>query len=138
MSPRRSSPPPTRPIAIARGSDRQDRRGSRLDILVPVTGTAVSRHGAEMAIALAQASGGTVTALHIDTGQGPRRSWEQSFGAALAPRSTADAIIREVVRLGDQYGIDVKGAVRSARSTADAIQRELAVGHHNVLVVGVS
>src|SRR5205814_4396382 len=91
-------------IAIARGIDREDRRGSRFDILVPVTGTAVSRHGAEMAITLAQASGGTVTALHIDTGQRPLRSWEQSFGAALAPRSTADAIIREIVRLGEQYG----------------------------------
>jgi K+:H+ antiporter len=125
-------------IAIARGIDREDRRGSRFDILVPVTGTAVSRHGAEMAIALAQASGGTVTALHIDTGEGPRRSWEQSFGAALAPRSTADAIIREVVRLGDQYGIQVKGAIRWARSPADAIQRQLALGHHNLLVVGVS
>ena len=125
-------------IAIARGIDREDRRGSRFDILVPVTGTAVSRHGAEMAIALAQASGGTVTALHIDTGQRPLRSWEQSFGAALAPRSTADAIIREVVRLGDQYGIQVKGAIRWARSPADAIQRQLALGHHNLLVVGVS
>jgi nucleotide-binding universal stress UspA family protein len=125
-------------IAIARGSDREDRRGSRFEILVPVTGTAVSRHGAEMAIALAQASGGTVTALHIDTGEGPRRSWEQSFGAALAPRSTADAIIREVVRLGDQYGIQVKGAIRWARSPADAIQRQLTSGHHNLLVVGVS
>lgn len=91
-----------------------------------------------MAIALAQASGGTVTALHIDTGQRPRRSWEQSFGAALAPRSTAHAIIREVVRLGDQYGIQVKGAVRGARSPANAIQRQLALGHHNLLVVGVS
>jgi len=125
-------------IAIARGSDREDRRGNRFDILLPVTGTAVSRHGAEMAIALAQASGGTVTALHIDTGEGTRRSWEQSFGAALAPRSTADAIIREVVRLGDQYGIQVKGAIRWARSPADAIQRQLTSGHHNLLVVGVS
>jgi nucleotide-binding universal stress UspA family protein len=62
----------------------------------------------------------------------------QSFGAALAPRSTADAIIREVVRLGDQYGIQVKGAIRWARSPADAIQRQLALGHHNLLVVGVS
>ena len=43
-----------------------------------------------------------------------------------------------MVRLGDQYGIDVKGAVRWARSPADAIQRQLALGHHNLLVVGVS
>jgi nucleotide-binding universal stress UspA family protein len=43
-----------------------------------------------------------------------------------------------VVRLGDQYGIQVKGAIRRARSPADAIQRQLALRHHNLLVVGVS
>ena len=43
-------------IAIARGIDRQEIAGTRLNILVPVTGTAASRHGAEVAIALAQAS----------------------------------------------------------------------------------
>jgi K+:H+ antiporter len=42
------------------------------------------------------------------------------------------------VRLGDQYGIQVKGAIRWARSPADAIQRQLTSGHHNLLVVGVS
>ena len=42
------------------------------------------------------------------------------------------------MRLGDQYGIKGKGAVRWARSPADAIQRQLALGHHNLLVVGVS
>ena len=45
-------------IAIARGIDRQEAIGARLNILVPVTGTPVSRHGAELAIALAQASAG--------------------------------------------------------------------------------
>jgi nucleotide-binding universal stress UspA family protein len=125
-------------IAIARAADRENRSNSRFDILVPVTGTAVSRHGAEMAVALAQASRGTITALHVDTGQMPRRSLGRRFGAALAPRSGADAIIREVVQLGDQYGIEVKGAVRSARSPADAIQRQLVSGRHNVLVIGVS
>jgi nucleotide-binding universal stress UspA family protein len=74
----------------------------------------------------------------IDTGQGPLRSWGASFGAALAPRSATDAIIREVARVGDQYGIEVKDAVRRARSPAEAMQRQLPLGHHNFLVVGVS
>ena len=125
-------------ITIARGGDRRDGIGNRFNILVPITGTAVSRQGAEIAIALAQASRGTVTALHVDTGQTPRRSWGRSFGAALAPRSSAEAIVREVVQLGDQYGIEVNGAIRSSRSPADAIRRQLAAGRHNLLVLGVS
>jgi K+:H+ antiporter len=125
-------------VAIARGGERRDGIGNGFDILVPVTGTAVSRQGAEIAIALAHASRGTVTALHVDTGQRPSRSWGRSFGAALAPRSSADAITREVVRLGDQYGIEVEGAIRWSRSPADAIQSQLVAGRHNLLVLGVS
>ena len=125
-------------IAIARGVDRESRAGTRLNILVPVTGTPVSRHGAELAIALAQASQGSVTALHVAGRQRRPRSWGRHVGAALAPATSADAIIREVVRLGDSYGIEVKGAVRSIRTPQEAILRQLEVGGHNLLVIGVS
>jgi Kef-type K+ transport system membrane component KefB/nucleotide-binding universal stress UspA family protein len=56
-------------IAIARGVDRRETLGTSLKILVPVTGTAASRHGAELAIAFAQASQGSVTALHVASRQ---------------------------------------------------------------------
>lgn len=60
-------------IAIARGRDRRETTGTRLDILVPVTGTAASRRGAELAIVLAQASQGSLTALYVTGGETPRR-----------------------------------------------------------------
>ena len=125
-------------IAIARGIDRQEMLGTQLNILVPVTGTPVSRQGAELAIALAQASQGSVTALHVASGQRRARSWQRHVGAALAPMSSAEAIIREIVRLGDHYGVEVKGAVRSVRTPQEAILRQLDVGGHNLLVMGVS
>ena len=91
--------------------------GTQLNILVPVTGgTAVSRQRAELAIALAQASQGSVTALHVASGQRRARSWQRHVGAALAPMSSAEAIIREIVQLGDHYGVEVKGAVLSVRT----------------------
>src|SRR5262249_53521360 len=49
-------------IAAARGIHRRE-SDAALNILVPVSGTRVSRQGAELAIALAQASRGSVTAL---------------------------------------------------------------------------
>jgi K+:H+ antiporter len=125
-------------IAIARGGDRRDSIATGFNILVPVNGTAVSRQGAEIAIALAQASRGTLTALHVDTGQRPWRPWGRRFGAALAPRSGADAIVREAVRLGDQYGIEVNGATLYSRSPEEAIRSQLVSGRHNLLVLGVS
>ena len=125
-------------IAIARGIDRQESVGQRLNILVPVTGTPVSRHGAEFAITLAQASRGSVTALHVTEGPRAPSSWQRQFGSSLAPISSADAIIREIVRLGDPYGVDVKGAVRSRGTAQEAIVRQLKSGNHNLLVMGVS
>src|SRR5215831_10036946 len=125
-------------IAIARGIDRENMLGTRLKILVPVTGTPVSRQGAELAIALAQASQGTVTALHVASGQRRPRSWQRHIGAALAPASSAEAIIRETVRLGDHYGVDVRGAVRSVHTPQEAILGQLEFCDHNLLVMGVS
>jgi Kef-type K+ transport system membrane component KefB/nucleotide-binding universal stress UspA family protein len=125
-------------IVIARGIDRQAMLGTQLRILVPVTGTPVSRQGAELAVALAQASQGAVTALHVASGPRRARSWQRHIGAALAPATSAEAIIREIVRLGDHYGVEVRGAVRSVRTPQEAILRQLEVGGHNLLVMGVS
>src|SRR5690349_8711914 len=125
-------------IAIARGIDRQDIVGARLNILVPVTGTTASRQGAEVALALAQASRGSVTALHIASRQTRHRSWRRQVGAAIAPISSAEAIIREIVRLGDPYGVEVRGLVRRAGTPQEAILRQLKIGGYNLLVMGVS
>jgi nucleotide-binding universal stress UspA family protein len=125
-------------IAIARGLDRRETPGAPLDILVPVTGTSASRQGAELAIALAQASQGSVTALHVASRPRTARSWRRHIGAALAPMTSAEAIIREIVRLGDHYAVRVKGAVRGIQSPPEAILRQLEIGRHNLLVMGVS
>jgi nucleotide-binding universal stress UspA family protein len=51
-------------VAVARGSHLQEPPGRRLNILVPVRGNKVSRRGAEVALALARAGAGAVTALY--------------------------------------------------------------------------
>lgn len=83
-----------------------------------------------MAIALAQASAEAGSLCSTSTPEGD--------AAILGTELRCGTGIREVVRLGDQYGIQVKGAIRWARSPADAIQRQLTLGQHNLLVVGVS
>jgi nucleotide-binding universal stress UspA family protein len=107
-------------------------------VLVPVSGTRVSRAGAELAIALTQASRGTVTALYVvPSGGGLSLPWRQRVGSAIAPR-TAEAAIREIVELGEHYGVTVTGRTRKVSATHNAILREIQSGRHDLLVMGVS
>ena len=123
-------------IALARGSHRLDMKDGPLNILVAVTGTRVSRHGAELAVALAQASRGSLTALHLASAAPV--PWRRLFGRALAPRNTADAIIREIVEIGEHYGIAVKGEIRKDSDAPKAILQTTQSGRHDLLIMGVS
>jgi Kef-type K+ transport system membrane component KefB/nucleotide-binding universal stress UspA family protein len=123
-------------IAIARGQQHRS-AAAPLQVLVTVSGTRVSRQGAEVAIALAHASRGSVTALYVGA---PRAGsvWRLQFGEALAPRGHADAVVREIIEMGEHYRIDVRGEIRQSGSVRNAVLRELARGGHNLLVMGVS
>ena len=125
-------------IAIARGAQRGRRSEGPLRILVPVTGTRVSRHGAEVAVALAQASHGSLTALHFSPGRARVLPWTQRFGRAIAPRAAARAAIREIVELGEHYGLSVAGEIRSGADPKRTILDAVRSGAHDLLVMGVS
>ncbi|MGH8137986.1 MAG: cation:proton antiporter [Steroidobacteraceae bacterium] len=125
-------------IAIARARHRRAAAGPALNILVPITGTSIARDGAELAIALAQASQGSVTALFVASPARKPAAWRVQFSAALAPENSADAAIREIVELGEHYGIEVQGVIRRVRATENAILRQIESGKHTLVVMGVS
>jgi nucleotide-binding universal stress UspA family protein len=126
-------------IAIARGADRERPGGRQLNILAPVRGTPASRRAAEVAIALAQGSNGTVTALHVPGQRAPSApSWGSQVSRALSPVSSVGAIVREIVQLGNPYGVNVRAAVRGRGTPQEAILHQLRLGGHNLLVLGVS
>ena len=50
--------------------------------------------------------------------------------------SSAEAIIREIVRLGDPYGVEVQRRGAQRRTPQEAILRQLKLGGHNLLVIG--
>jgi Kef-type K+ transport system membrane component KefB/nucleotide-binding universal stress UspA family protein len=131
------------PLAVTAARGRHRRAGVRrrgADILVPVTGTAFSRHGAEVALALARADHGTVTALYVAASAAQR--WHRRFGPSWATGADEAAILREIVDIGDRLGVAVRTAVRSSApheaTAADAILRELQTGRYNLVVMGVS
>ena len=125
-------------ITIARGVEREKGGNARLNILVLVDGTATARRGAEVAVVLAQASRAPVTVLHFETGQPTPSSWQRQFGAVVAPMSGEDAVIREIVRLGEPYGVDVKRAASRIGTSQEAIFQQIKRGEHNLVVMGVS
>ncbi|HZO21988.1 MAG TPA: cation:proton antiporter [Steroidobacteraceae bacterium] len=125
-------------VTISRHGRRRNPLSDPLRILVPVSGTSLSRDAAEVAIALAQGSHGAVKALFVANPVRHVRAWRQRFGNVLAPENTGGAAIREIVDIGEHYGINVHGVIRRARTTRDAILREIERGGHTLLVMGVS
>ncbi len=132
-------------IALARGKlragpdpSRPDGLESPLHILVPISGTRASRDGAELALALAQASRGSVTALFVDSSTRRQVPWSARFGAVLLPTNIAEAAVREVTELGELYDIPVEGQIRKSRAAENAILREIDRGRHSLVVMGVS
>jgi len=119
-------------IAEARGSHRRAGPGRALDIVVPVTGTVFSRRGAEVALALARADHGSVTALYVASPA--KRPWRR----AIALGADEEAILREIVQLGDRMDVTVRTVVRTNAVAADGILRQVRAGKHNLIVMGVS
>jgi nucleotide-binding universal stress UspA family protein len=123
-------------IAAARGSHRRAGVRRALDILVPVTGTSYSRRGAEVALALARADHGSVTALYVAMPNRP--SWRRPLATPWAIGADEEAILREIVQLGDRVGISVRTLVRRNAMPEESILRRLHNGSHNLIVMGVS
>ncbi len=116
-------------IAVARGPHGREPAGaSHLDILVPITGTGHSRRGAEVAVALARASLGRVTMLHVVSRE--RLSWRTDVNEA--------AILRDAVQLGDQFGVPIRTAISAHADADEAILAQLNDGGHDLIVMGVS
>ncbi|HSY05937.1 MAG TPA: cation:proton antiporter [Steroidobacteraceae bacterium] len=125
-------------IAMARGEQREE-TAAPLRILLPVSGTHSSRQAAELAIALAQAARGSVSALYVSSEGAPTFSWRERFGYAVAPRDAARAAaLHEVAEIASHYGVEVSGRIARKKQAADAILAELAAGRYDLLLMGVS
>jgi Kef-type K+ transport system membrane component KefB/nucleotide-binding universal stress UspA family protein len=125
-------------IVIARGVMRTSGAAQPLKVLVPVSGTALARSGAELAVALAHATHGAVTALFADSSSERLLQWPRRFGTALAPHSIAAASVREIVELGHAYNVEVTGRVRRASSSRRALLQELSELQPDLLIMAVS
>jgi nucleotide-binding universal stress UspA family protein len=100
-----------------------------LSILVPVNGTGPSRRAAEVAISMAQATNAPITALYVAP---PKQD-----GAKTRTRQMADAVLNDIVALGESYDVETLAAVRAEKGADEAILKEAVKRRHNLIVMGV-
>jgi Kef-type K+ transport system membrane component KefB/nucleotide-binding universal stress UspA family protein len=126
------------PLAIvdARGAHLKEPLESKLSLLVPISGTEISRNAAEVAFAMARAKKTPVTVLYVAAraGNGAKKKLRRS----IKIRRHEEAILKDIVELADTYDVTIKTAVRGDIGPEDAILKEAKVGEHNLIVMGVS
>jgi K+:H+ antiporter len=124
------------PLAIVAGhADRlSEPQRSPTHILVPVTGSEVSRRAADVAMAIASACDCPVTALYVAT-SGANNGHK---GRVFRARRQEQAIMKDMVGMADHYDVTAKTAVRSDLAPRDAILEQANKGAHDLIVMGVS
>jgi Kef-type K+ transport system membrane component KefB/nucleotide-binding universal stress UspA family protein len=115
-------------IADARDGLLNNPTDGKLSILVPVNGTEPSRRAAEVAFAMARAARAPVTVLYVAP---------PANGGRKRSRGMADAMLKDIVALGESYDVDVKTAVRTEHTADEAVLKEVEKRKHNLIVMGV-
>jgi len=99
---------------------------SRSRLLVPVNGSPQSRRGAEIAFAVARATGALVHILFVSQTDGSRRT-----------RLREERVLKDMAELGERYDVDVTTRISARSAAPEAILKE---GRRNfaMIVMGVS
>ena len=103
-----------------------------LNILVPVSGSSVSKRGAEVAVALAQAGSGSLRVIYVVTTRD--RGAQRGASRGL---SQEESILKETSDLAARYDVDITTTLRVNRAPEAAILREIDTTDVDLVVMGV-
>jgi nucleotide-binding universal stress UspA family protein len=123
-------------VAVARGAHLQQPPERGLNILVPVRGNKYSRHGAEVAFALARAGASAVTALYV-MGTVGLGAAHRRLRRPTRSRRHEETIRKDIVALADRYDTPIRTALRVDIAPEDAILRQARLGRYDLVVMGV-
>jgi Kef-type K+ transport system membrane component KefB/nucleotide-binding universal stress UspA family protein len=120
-------------IAVAKGPHLKRSAGAGFRILVPISGSAVSRRGAEVAIALAHVSPDPLRVIYVSTtrDKGSRR------GRTSISLGREEAILKDTTEAAARYNIDVSTVLRAHTAPEQAILQEIRSSKADLVVLGV-
>ncbi|MBR0900990.1 cation:proton antiporter [Bradyrhizobium tropiciagri] len=120
-------------IAAAKGVHASEPTTNARKILVPVSGSNVSRRGAEVAIALARLASEPLQVVYVSTtrDKGARRT---SPSMSLAPE---EAILKDIAATAARYDINVATRLRANTAPEVAILQEITASRADLVVIGV-
>jgi nucleotide-binding universal stress UspA family protein len=119
-------------IAVAKGSHLMRPAGPGFRILVPVSGSAVSRRGAEVAVALAHVSRNPLRVVYVSTtrDKGSRRGTSISLGRE-------EGVLKDAAAAAARYNVDVSTVLRAHTAPELAILQEIRSSNADLVVLGV-
>ncbi|GAC1334340.1 MAG: cation:proton antiporter [Bradyrhizobium sp.] len=120
-------------IVVAKGSHLKPPETNDFKILVPVSGSGVSRRGAEIAVALARLSNTALRLVYVSTtrDKGVRR------GNASVSLLNEEAILKDTAALAARYDVDVTTSLRINTAPEEAILQEIRNSGADLVVMGV-
>jgi Kef-type K+ transport system membrane component KefB/nucleotide-binding universal stress UspA family protein len=122
------------PLAIVAARGRHLKRPTNSDfrILVPVSGSGVSRRGAEIAVALGRTSTAPVRAIYVSTTRD--KGARSGTGVSLVRE---EAILRNTASLAARYNVKMTTTIRARMSPERAILREIESANVDLVILGV-
>ena len=120
-------------IIVAKGNHLKQPASDGFKILVPVSGSAVSRRGAEIAIALARPRATSLGVMYVSTtrDKGVRRN------SASVSLLKEEAILKDTVALAARYDVDVTTSLRASAAPEEAVLQEIRNSGADLVVMGV-
>ncbi|MGD9885842.1 MAG: cation:proton antiporter [Reyranella sp.] len=119
-------------VIVMNAASRPISPGTPLNILVPADGRADTRLATEIALTLAGATRGALTALHVFD---PRENTLISGGR---PRRAGMSVLVEAHRLGKRGGVAVRGLTATNLRPDIEIRRAVRRGRYDLVVLGAS
>jgi len=119
-------------IVAAKGKHLKQPNPDGLNILVPVSGSSVSKRSAEIAVALAQAGSGSLRVIYVATtrDKGAQRGASGGLGQEAG-------ILKDTSDLAARYDVDITTTLRVNRAPEAAILREIETTDVDLVVMGV-
>lgn len=120
-------------IVAAKGEHQERPEDSGFRILLPVSGTDVSRRAAEVAVAIARANDVSIQVLYVSSAaEGQVRRTRASVS-----RRHEEEILKDVALLAERYDTEARTSVLVDGSPDEAILKVARRGRHNLIVMGV-